>query len=156
MVVFVQTACWHMFYQIASYNYICINFYKILFMKFISTRLHGLLDYSVAILLLITPWVFGFFNDGPESWTPILLGALTIVYSLLTRYEWGAAKTLSMRTHLLLDALNGLFLTASPWIFGFYRSVHLPHVIIGIMELLVVLTTQTETSAEKRQERLTV
>jgi hypothetical protein len=110
-------------------------------MKIISTKVHGVLDYFVGILLIAAPWIFNFARGGAETWIPVILGAGAIVYSLLTNYEMGLSKTLSMKTHLTLDMLSGIFLAASPWIFGFNDIVYVPHLIFGILELGVVLMT---------------
>lgn len=110
-------------------------------MKIIPTRIHGILDYLVGAFLVVTPWVFGFWRNGAESWVPILLGGGAILYSLLTNYEMGVAKLLSMRTHLWLDAASGIFLALSPWVFGFSDYVYVPHVILGVMEIAVAMMT---------------
>lgn len=113
-------------------------------MKFISTKTHGILDYAVGLLLILSPWIFGFYRGGAESWVPIILGAGTILYSLITNYELSATKTISMKTHLTLDLLAGVFLAASPWLFGFAEFVFLPHLLIGIGEIGAALMTEKE------------
>jgi hypothetical protein len=110
-------------------------------MRIIPTRVHGVLDYLVGAFLVLTPWVFGFWHNGAESWVPISLGAAAIVYSLLTNYELGPVKLLSMRTHLWLDLASGVFLALSPWIFGFSDYVYVPHVVLGLMEIAVSIMT---------------
>ena len=99
------------------------------------------MDYLVGVLLIASPWLFDFARGGAETWVPVVLGAGAIVYSLLTNYELGAYKTLSMRAHLNLDLVSGIFLAASPWIFGFRDFVYLPHLVFGATEILVVLLT---------------
>jgi hypothetical protein len=110
-------------------------------MRIIPTRVHGVLDYLVGAFLVLTPWVFGFWHNGAESWVPISLGVAAIVYSLLTNYELGPVKLLSMRTHLWLDLASGVFLALSPWIFGFSDYVYVPHVVLGLMEIAVSIMT---------------
>ena len=110
-------------------------------MKIISTRVHGVLDYLVGALLIASPWLFDFARGGAETWVPVVLGAGTIIYSLLTDYELGVSKTFSMKTHLGLDAMSGVFLAISPWLFGFNEYVYLPHLILGILELIAVWMT---------------
>jgi hypothetical protein len=113
-------------------------------MRFIPTRVHGILDYTVGALLAVAPWLFGFNRGGTETWVPVLLGAGAIVYSLFTNYEWGVSRRLSMPAHLMLDIVSGILLALSPWIFGFADYVYLPHVIIGILEIGVSLMTSRQ------------
>lgn len=110
-------------------------------MRFISTKTHGVLDYLVGLLLIAAPWLLGFAEGGAETWVPVILGAGALVYSLMTNYELGAVKVFSMPTHLMFDLLSGIFLAASPWIFGFADVVYLPHLILGILEIGASLMT---------------
>lgn len=121
-------------------------------MKVISTKTHGVLDYIVGLLLIASPWIFSFNREGAEKWVPIILGAGTIMYSLLTDYELGAISVIRMKSHLVIDAAAGIFLAASPWLFGFANFVWEPHLIIGLMELVVVALSKSQTSVEKRRE----
>jgi hypothetical protein len=74
-------------------------------MRFLPTRAHGVLDYLVGLLLVASPWLFGF-ADGPAAarGAPIALGAGALLYSLLTDYELGLLRVVPMPGHLLLDA----------------------------------------------------
>lgn len=113
-------------------------------MKIISTKMHGVLDYLVGLLLIVSPWLFNFADGGPQMWIPIILGAGAWVYSLITNYEMGVFKTLSMKTHLAIDTMSGILLAASPWLFGFADVVYLPHLVLGLFELLAVALTKTQ------------
>ena len=111
-------------------------------MRFIPTRIHGILDYVVGAILAVSPWLFNFSRAGAETWVPVLLGAGAILYSLFTDYEWGVSRRIPMPTHLMIDLVSGIFLALSPWIFGFADYVYLPHVIFGILEIGVSLITK--------------
>ncbi|MGV3658513.1 MAG: SPW repeat domain-containing protein [Chitinophagaceae bacterium] len=113
-------------------------------MRFIPTKVHGYLDYLVGALLIASPWLFDFADGGAETWVPVVLGAGAILYSLITDYELGASKTISMRTHLTLDLISGIVLAASPWIFGFADYVWGPHLILGLFEIGAALMTRRE------------
>ena len=115
-------------------------------MRFIPTKTHGYLDYMMGVLLIAAPWIFDFDRGGAETWVPVVLGAGAILYSLFTDYELGASRRISMRTHLTLDLLSGIFLAASPWIFGFNDYVYLPHLILGIAEIGASLMTRQHPS----------
>jgi len=113
-------------------------------MRFIPTRVHGVLDYIVGLLLIAARWLFDFAEGGAETWVPVVLGAGAIIYSLMTDYELGMRKTISMPTHLTLDLLSGIILAASPWIFGFADEVYGPHLIVGLFEIIASLTTKRQ------------
>ncbi len=110
-------------------------------MKIINRKTHGYLDYLVGALLIAAPWLFNFYEGGSESWIPIMLGIGTIIYSLITDYELGATGIIPMKIHLMIDLIAGIFLAASPWLFGFADIIFWPHLVVGIMEILVSLMT---------------
>jgi hypothetical protein len=112
-------------------------------MRVIPTRLHGMLDYGMGLLLIIAPWLLGFADGGPEQWVPVILGAGVILYSLLTDYELGVARVIPMPVHLGLDVAGGVVLAASPWLFGFADEIWWPHVVLGVLEIGAGLMTRT-------------
>lgn len=113
-------------------------------MKIIPTRVHGVLDYVVSVVLILSPTLFDFRLGGPAQWLPVGLGIAGLLYSLLTRYELGAVKVIPFRTHLGLDAVNGVSLALSPWVLGFADDVWVPHLLLGLLEIVVVMLSETE------------
>lgn len=111
-------------------------------MKVIGTRAHGVLDYLTGVLLIAAPWLFGFATGGVEQWLPQLLGAMTIVMSLLTRYELSVAKVIPLDVHLGLDMASGALLAVSPWLFGFADIIWWPHLLVGLTEIVVPMMTR--------------
>jgi hypothetical protein len=109
-----------------------------------------MLDYLVGALLIVLPWLAGFARGGAMTWVPVIFGAAAIVYSLFTDYELGIWPRLSMRMHLVLDAMHGSFFLASPWAFGFDDVVRWPFVGIGLLELVVVLVSRPTPAAARR------
>ena len=118
-------------------------------MRFIGTKTHGYLDYIMGLLLIAAPWLFDFAAGGAETWVPVILGASMIVLALMTDYELGAVRKISMRTHLTIDLFSGALLAASPWLFGFADYIWEPHLILGILEIGAALTTKLHPSNEK-------
>lgn len=113
----------------------------------IGTRTHGIIDYLTGALLLIAPYLFGFATGGIEQWLPQLLGAMIIGMSLLTRYELGIARIIPLKVHLGVDVLGGILLAASPWLFSFADIIWWPHLLVGLMEIVVPLITRRDDHA---------
>lgn len=111
----------------------------------ISTRMHGYMDYMMGLLLIVLPFVLNF-PEGAATIFPIILGAGTIVYSLITDYELGLLKILSMKAHLGIDLMAGILLIAAPWLFGFANEVIWPFIILGVVEIGASLMTQKQPS----------
>ena len=118
-------------------------------MRFIPTYVHAILDYATAIVLIALPFVFydvlGREAIGPTgAWTLVFAGLLVLVASIMTRYELGAFKIIPMPVHLGLDALVGVFLIVSPWLFGFADVIWWPHVLVGLAEIGAAFLTKKE------------
>ena len=116
-------------------------------MRFVPTRLHGIIDYVVGAILMASPYVLGFADGGAAEFVPVALGLAAILYSLFTDYELGAVRAIPMPMHLGLDAASGVLLTASPWLFGFAGQVYLPHLLFGLFEIAASLITRTRPSS---------
>jgi hypothetical protein len=119
-------------------------------MRFLPTRLHGILDYLMGLLLIAAPWLFGFARGGAETWVPVVLGVGVLVYSTLTDYEFGIVRRIQMPTHLWLDAIGGVLLAVSPWLFGFDQHVWVPHVVLGVGEMVAAFMSETVPGYDRR------
>ena len=124
-------------------------------MRFIPTKVHGVLDYLVGIALIAAPWLFGFASvGGAPRRMPMGLGHGRNVVSQVTRYEWGPFGVIPMPVHLVFDLVASAFLAASPWIFGFADeslNVWLPHLVVGVTVIVVVIFSKPQPAAEARR-----
>ena len=118
-------------------------------MRFIETKTHDYLDYIMGLLLIAAPWLFDFALGGAETWIPVVLGIAMIGLALMTDYELGAMRKISMRTHLMIDLLSGALLAVSPWLFGFADEVWAPHLILGVLEMGASLMTKQHPANER-------
>lgn len=112
-------------------------------MRFIPTRIHGILDYLVGIILIAAPWLLDFNRGGAETWIPVIIGIVVLLQTIMTNFEVGMFRVIPMGTHLTMDFFIGLFLAISPWLFGFADFVWVPHVVFGVIAILASLTTHT-------------
>ena len=113
-------------------------------MRFIPTRVHGVIDYLWSIALIASPWLFGFATAGAAQWVAVAFGLGAMLYSLVTVYELGAVRIIPMSMHLALDGVAGALLAASPWLFGFSGEVFWPHLLFGLFSVAASLVSRSE------------
>ena len=101
-----------------------------------------MLDYPLGMLLIALPWLGGFATGGAPMWIPVIAGAAMLILSAMTAYEAGLVRLIPMGGHLAADAVMGLFLAASPWLFDFADVVWMPFAILGLGEFGASMTTQ--------------
>jgi hypothetical protein len=112
-------------------------------MLLISTRIHAVLDYIIALVLLGLPYLFdAWVGMGAKVWVPMLLGIALIVYSLVTDYELSIVALLPVPVHLMLDVVGGVLLAVSPFVFGFSHEIWAPYVVVGLVEILTAAMTE--------------
>ena len=120
-------------------------------MRFIPTKIHAVLDYVVAVALILAPTIFMFEEVGGAAVIiPRVLGVGLILYSLFTRYELGLVKVIGMPVHLIFDVLASVVLILSPFLFGFSDeapNAWLPHIVVGVAVILVVLCSKSQPGA---------
>jgi len=88
--------------------------------------------------------MLGFSDQSIPATVMIAVGAINLAYSLLTNYELGLLRLISMPLHLWLDFISGALLAASPWLFGFSDKVWAPHLMLGIFEMAAALTSKRQ------------
>lgn len=70
--------------------------------------------------------MLGFADGTGAQYLPQAIGAIVLVMSLVTDYELPVAKFVPVPAHLGIDVVAGLFLAASPWLFGFADRIFWP------------------------------
>jgi len=104
------------------------------------------MDYIGGIVLIGTPWALGLPIGGPETWIPVTIGVLMLGAAMFTDYEFGLVRMIPMPMHLGMDAMLGVVLAISPWMFHFEQIVWIPHLVVGVAEIGGALMTQTRAS----------
>lgn len=115
-------------------------------MKIFSTRLHGKIDYLAGLLFIASPWIFNFREHASATWVLVGIGFLSVLLSIFTDYEAGVVRSIPMRVHLTADVFAGAFLASSPWLFGFAQNIFLPHLLMGLFQVIAGLLTSTHPS----------
>jgi len=117
----------------------------------ISLKAHAVIDYLVGALFIISPYVFGFSEIRLARDVMVLLGAAVIAYSMITDYPYSIIKGLSVRVHLALDVIVGLFLMVAPSLYRYRYDLtnfqYFVHFIYGLGIIAVVSLTGRAPSA---------
>jgi hypothetical protein len=110
-------------------------------MKFLSPKIHGILDIAVILVLFLAPSVLDFPDEAAT--VSYILGGAYVLLVAITAYPFGLAKMLPFTTHGTLELIISPLLVAMPWLAGF--SQHEParwfYVVAGIALFGVWLTT---------------
>lgn len=120
-------------------------------MRVIPTKVHGIIDLVVALVLILAPFLFGFASVGGAAVViPITFGIVLAIYSLLTQYEVGLVKVITVPYHMMIDVILAAALALSPFLFGFADqalNAWLPHIVVGLGLIIVTLISANETEA---------
>ena len=113
--------------------------------RVIPTEVHAALDYLASAANLAFPRLLGLGDEPSAVLVARIDGLAGAGYGLLTDYELGALRIVPMSLHLALDAAKGIFMAASPWLFGFAKKgtrYWLVHVLMGTADVVVAMTTR--------------
>jgi len=118
--------------------------------KIVSTDLHGLIDYSAGVLAYTLPRALG----GTDA--AIAVGnagaAFSGAYAALTRFERGVVPVLSMRQHLVLDAMQGVaFLGAAALLTKEKPLVRAAFAGFGLFAIWASQNTETKSPMERAE-----
>ncbi|WP_342645130.1 hypothetical protein [Mucilaginibacter sp. CSA2-8R] len=112
--------------------------------KPITRQQHGGIDYAYSAAVAILPELLKFKEQKSATTLCRALAGGALVYSLLTKAEWVAAKIISFKTHLLIDFTTSLFALGAPWLLGFSANAKARNTLVsvGLAGLTASLLTQ--------------
>tara|TARA_B110000495_G_C22674875_1_gene398650 strand:- start:244 stop:627 length:384 start_codon:yes stop_codon:yes gene_type:complete len=120
--------------------------------RIITPRVHGLLDYMSAIVLILAPSVLEFNEVSPYAyWLSVIAGVILILYSLMTDYDFSIGMLIPLKTHLVIDFSAGVLFILWPFIFDFTGLVLAYYLVMGFGILLVVGLTQSGEESQLNQ-----
>ncbi|MBI1384002.1 MAG: hypothetical protein GC150_03710 [Rhizobiales bacterium] len=89
-------------------------------MRFVTRKVHSLLDYPVAFSLLAMPFILGLGATEPAAkWLSVATGAAALLLTLLTDHETGVVRVVPYWLHVAVDRLVGITFLAAPIVLGF-------------------------------------
>jgi len=112
----------------------------------ISRQAHGIIDYAYGAIVATLPEMAGFKEEESATKLCRVIAGGALAYSLLTKAEWGAAKVIPFKTHLLIDSTTSVFALAAPWLLGFSHNKRARNsvLIAGLVGLAASLLTERE------------
>jgi hypothetical protein len=106
-----------------------------------APRTNGLIDYTVALLLFLAPWILSY-SDHAVAPLSRALGALILFYSLCTKYDLGVVRFIPLQVHLFLDLGMAVLLGAAPLHFAIWGFPGLMMVVLGLAMGAAALLTR--------------
>lgn len=92
-------------------------------LRFLAPKVHGILDYSAALALVVLPAQAGWSEISPlATGFSVTLGAVLATYSLLTDSCFGIFPVISHRMHTVFDLLLAIVLMLVPAVFAIEGS----------------------------------
>jgi len=115
---------------------------------FISTKLFGYINYPLAIITMASPWIFCSADGtsfqhvgGAALFFPLMFGWFQVLMAIFSKSKAGMVGIFPIQMHCTLDVISGFVVAVSPFLYGFYPKVFLPHLILGgIIFLLGIYT----------------
>lgn len=108
-------------------------------MKFVTKKLHALIDYPVALALITLPFLLGLGESNILAfYLSVITGVAALVLTLITDHQTGLIKLISYDLHLTVDFMVGLTFVILPLALGFQGIDLFYYLANGAAVLLVV------------------
>jgi hypothetical protein len=110
--------------------------------RFLPAWFHAIADYAVGITLIAVAFIVG--GTGAAIATGVVVGAVVLLVSMLTRYPLGVAKVLPFTVHSAGDYLAAALLVLAPFVLGFTDTdggLAAFYIVAGLAVLAVSLVT---------------
>lgn len=89
------------------------------------------LTFLIGIWIFITPWIFRF-NHDKFSWSPYVMGALLIIFSL-----WAIVKR--KMTGEIINLIIGMWVFISPMILGFSLTANAAWIMFVFGAIVIIV-----------------
>lgn len=111
-------------------------------LRLVPASIHAVGDYAAGIVLLLA----GLLADASDEAkaTGIVLGAVLIVVSLLTRYPLGVLRVIPFPVHSAGDYVGGLAAIIAPFALDFFdgdEGLSALYIIVGVVVIALSLVT---------------
>jgi predicted lysophospholipase L1 biosynthesis ABC-type transport system permease subunit len=110
----------------------------------IPLTVHAMSEPILAALFIAAPWLFGFDDVGAATAISIVAGLVVLLVGMSTNWKIAMVRKIPLVVHMALDFGLGIFLIASPFLFGFddESPALIFFLVVGIALLLSALGTR--------------
>jgi hypothetical protein len=104
---------------------------------------HGVWEYAIGVLLVVSQFVFGF-EDGGAKAVSVVAGVLIITLVASTEGPTGLIDQVMVRSHAVMDYVLAGLLIAAPFLFGFTDdgAATAVFLVLGLAHLLISIATR--------------
>ena len=120
------------------------------FVRLLPAWLHAVADYAVGLSLIVVAIAVG--GSGKAVATGVVVGAVVLVVSMLTRYPLGVLKVLPFTVHSAGDYLAAALLVLSPFALSYRHTdggLTAFYIVAGLAVLAVSLITNYQYSDQR-------
>jgi hypothetical protein len=100
--------------------------------KPITRQAHGAIDYAYGAVVAVLPELVKFKQEQKAVTLCRALAGGALLYSLLTKAEWGVARVLPFKKHLIIDFTTSLFALGAPWLLGFAGNAKARNTLLAV------------------------
>jgi hypothetical protein len=120
----------------------------------IPAVVHGAWEYSIALLFVAAPFLFGF-DGGTTIAACIVTGLIFLAFTAASDLPSGLVKQIKSPIHATVDLVLALALVAAPFFFGFRTresGALALFIVVGIAHLLITIGTRFPISRSSGEE----
>jgi hypothetical protein len=116
---------------------------KLMGRGFVPPLVHGLLDYPLAAILIVLPFVLDF-DDSAAKWIAVALGIGAAVLAIGTNWPTGIVRVIPPLLHGYADLVVTSALIVLPFIVGFssHTTALVFYLVVGAGGLAATLATR--------------
>jgi hypothetical protein len=122
-----------------------------------SANTHATVEPVLAVLIIASPWIFGFSDVSEAKSVAIAVGVVMLLSGAMTQWRYSLVNLIPLSAHFATDMLLGAFLVLSPFIFGFSDQGGATRwaIIVGVLEMGAALATRWDPDEVESHVRTT-
>jgi len=117
-------------------------------LRFLSDKVHGILDYGVVLIFAVAPNFLGITDTA--AWLCYALAAIHLAMTFFTDMPLGMVKIIPIRLHGTIELIVGLALIVVAWVIPDLRSGQLFFTLMGAIIFFVWVSSNYGDAAMRK------